>query len=71
MKAQALANVVTRLAMFFLLSAGLLAAQNHDSAAISKLLTQARSHAALANEDAIALESFTRSNVQWSTHAAE
>ena len=72
MKPQALANVVTGIAAFLLLlSASLLAAQSHDSAAISKLLTQVKNHAALANEDAVTLESFTRSGVHWSTHAAQ
>ncbi len=71
MKPQAFAKVVIRPAMLFLLSAGLLVAQNKDSAAISKLLTQVKTHAALANDDASTLDSFTRSGVDWSTHGSQ
>ncbi len=72
MKMQAFAKVVPRLTMlFFLLSAGLLAAQNRDSAAISKLLNQVKSHAALADDDAATLESLTRTGVHWSTHGTQ
>ena len=69
MKPQAFAKVIPGLAIvFFLLSAGLLAAQNKDSAAISKLLTQVKNHAALASDDAATLDSYARSRLDPSTH---
>ena len=71
MKPQAFTMVATRLAMLFLLSAGLLVAQNKDSAAISELLTQVKTHASLANDDAATLDSFTRSGVEWTTHGSQ
>jgi hypothetical protein len=72
MKSTAIANAIAKIAVVILLwPAGLLAAQNADSAAISKLLVQVKHHAALANDDAATLESYTRSNVSWKTHAKQ
>ncbi len=63
-------NIVLRIAILaLLLPVGLLAAQNPDSEAISKLLNQVKSHAAMASDDAATLESFTRSDLSWESHA--
>jgi hypothetical protein len=43
-------------------------AQVADSNAISDLLKEAKSHAVLAEEDAITLESYTRSRISWQSH---
>ena len=42
-----------------------LAAQKADSPEISRLLREAKSHAALAEDDAITLESYTNSTMSW------
>lgn len=44
-------------------------AQNADSAHINQLLTEAEHFATLASRDGEDLESFTRSNLQWESHA--
>jgi len=44
-------------------------AQNQDSAAISKLLHEARTYAVQADSDSAELESFTNSKLTWQTHA--
>lgn len=44
-------------------------AQNPDSQAISDLLSQARQHAVLAEDDAVTLASYTNSRLSWQTHA--
>ena len=44
-------------------------AQSGDSEEISNLLSQAKSHAALADDDAGKLESYTRSKLNWRSHA--
>ncbi|SPE29843.1 hypothetical protein SBA5_720014 [Candidatus Sulfotelmatomonas gaucii] len=49
----------------------MLAAQNPDSTTISKLLEDVKSHAALADDDAHTLASYTRSNVGWQTHGTQ
>lgn len=54
-----------------LLPAGTLAAQNPDSAAVSKLLQEVKSHAAEADEDAHELASYTLSDLGWQTHAKQ
>lgn len=46
-----------------------LAAQTNDSAEISALLAQAKTHATLAADDAATLQSYTNSNLNWQTHA--
>ena len=45
-------------------------AQTADSEQLSKLLSQARVQARLADRDAETLESYTRSKVRWESHAA-
>lgn len=47
----------------------MLTAQSLDSEEISKLLSTARTHAVLAEDDAATLESFTKSKLAWRTHA--
>lgn len=44
-------------------------AQSKDSEQISNLLAQAKSHAVLADHDAGTLESYTRSKLNWRSHA--
>ena len=69
MKSLTFLTTISRLAILaLLLPAGMLAAQNPDSSAISKLLEEVKSHAALADEDAHTLASFTRSNLHWLSH---
>ena len=46
-------------------------AQNRDSAAISKLLHEARTYAVQADSDAAELESFTNSRLSWHSHAQQ
>lgn len=60
---------ISRLAILALLvPVSMLAAQNPDSPAISKLLEEVKSHAALADADAHTLASYTLSDVGWRTH---
>jgi hypothetical protein len=46
-------------------------AQTADSEKISSLLTQAKSQAVFAEDDASTLESYTRSTMAWQSHAAQ
>jgi len=46
-----------------------LAAQTPDSEEITKLLSEAKTHAILAEDDAATLHSYTRSGLAWQTHA--
>lgn len=57
--------------MLFLAPVGMLAAQQADSAAISKLLPEVKLHAANAERDADTLESYTRNTLNWESHAAQ
>lgn len=58
------------LAMLALLApARVASAQNPDSAAVTQLLDEVKTHAALADDDAHTLYSYTRSKVHWSSHA--
>lgn len=57
--------------MLFLAPAGMLAAQQGDSAAISNLLPEVKLHAANAERDADTLEGYTRNTLHWETHAAQ
>ena len=57
--------------LFVLAPAGTLAAQQSDSAAISKLLPEVKLHAANAERDADTLESYTRNTLHWESHAAQ
>ena len=65
-------NIVVRIAILaLLLPVAMLAAQNQDSEAISKLLDQVKSHAAQASDDAATLESYTRSTLSWQSHGMQ
>ncbi len=65
-------NIVLRTAILaLLLPVGLLAAQNPDSKAISNLLDQVKSHAALASSDAAMLTGYTRSAVAPESHGEQ
>jgi hypothetical protein len=55
----------------FILGSTLSMAQSTDSAEINSLLSQAKSHAVLAADDAAALESFTHSQLGWQAHASK
>jgi uncharacterized membrane protein YccC len=58
-----------RTAIFaLLLPASLLAAQNPDSPAVNQLLTQVKSHAMLADDDAATLSSYLNSRMHWKSH---
>ncbi|MDE3200510.1 MAG: hypothetical protein KGN79_06265 [Acidobacteriota bacterium] len=46
-------------------------AQSNDSARINDLLKNVKSHAALATHDAEMLQSFTRSDLSWQSHAIQ
>jgi DNA repair ATPase RecN len=46
-------------------------AQNTDSAKISSLLSEAQHHAMLLDDDAATLQSYTRSNFHWKSHAQQ
>ena len=59
------------LALLLVLASPAIKAQTADSEEISKLLTQAEDHAALAADDAATLESYTRSSVSWQAHSAK
>ena len=62
------ASSIARIAILaLLLPAGLLAAANPDSAAISKLLQSAKAHATAADSDADTLVTYSRSGVSWLT----
>lgn len=74
MKPQSPARILGVLALFaFLLtpSARLAFAQAADSEEISQLLSQAKSHAVLAADDAATLESYTHSKLSWQSHNAK
>jgi hypothetical protein len=58
-------------ALVLLIPIGRIAAQNQDSAEITKLLNDVRNHAALAEDDANTLESFTRSKLHSRTHSTQ
>ncbi len=46
-------------------------ASTADSAEVSQLLSEAKSHAVELNHDASEMESFTRSNLSWESHAGQ
>ena len=58
-------------ALLTLLAPAGVGAQNPDSAAISQLLEQVKSHVVQADDDAGTLATFTRSKTHWRTHAAQ
>jgi hypothetical protein len=59
------------LALLLVFASPVTRAQTADSEEISKLLTQAESHATLAADDAATLESYTRSRLTWQSHTAK
>jgi wobble nucleotide-excising tRNase len=70
MNSKMITSTITWIAIVaLLLSVGRLAAQTADSEAITKLLMQVKVHAAEADNDANTLESYTRGNIHWQTHA--
>lgn len=70
MKPVQVINVLFEIALLALiLPACSLAAQNPDSAAISKLLSNVKAHAALADDDASALAAHARSNLESPAHS--
>ena len=72
MKSLTFLTTISRLAVLtLLLPVSMSTAQNPDSAAVSKLLEQVKSHAAWADDDAHNLASFTLSNLDWSTHSRQ
>ncbi len=62
---------IAALALLLMIGSPLLRAQTTDSEQISKLFTDARSYALLAETDADRLDSYTRSSLAWQTHAAQ
>lgn len=71
MNPKSMMAAITRIAIVaLLLPVGMLAAQT-DSDAISKLLVQVRTHAAEASDDATTLESYTRGNLHYQSHATQ
>ena len=46
-------------------------AQKADSAEISNLLSEAQHHAVLLDDDAVTLQSYTRSKLHWKSHAQQ
>lgn len=71
MKPKSIMSAITRIALVaLLLPVGTLAAQV-DSQAISKLLVQVKTHAAEASDDADTLESYTRGNMHYQSHATQ
>lgn len=72
MKSLSFVTTIARLAVLaLLLPAGMLAAQNSDSANVSRLLNEVRSHAALADDDAHTLASYALADIHWRTHGAK
>ncbi len=67
------AKMLKGAALFALLLSSplILSAQKADSAQISKLFTEIKEHATLAEDDAALLDSYTRSNVDWKLHAGK
>jgi hypothetical protein len=53
------------------MSSPIVRAQSNDSAAISKLLSEAKSHAVQAEEHAATLKSYTTSGLSWESHASQ
>jgi|SRR5580704_1310964 hypothetical protein len=64
-------GVPAAMALIMALAPSTISAQSGDSERISDLLLEARSHAMLANDYASTLESYSRSNLQWKSHAVK
>jgi len=58
-------------ALFLVIKGPVAVAQNADSANISSLLLEAQHHATLLDDDAATLQSYTRSKLNWKTHAQQ
>lgn len=72
MRPQTIVSTITRIAcLAFLMPVGILMAQNPDSTAVSEQMEQVKSHAARAEDEAGTLESYTRSDLHWRTHATQ
>jgi hypothetical protein len=62
-------GALAALALVFAVNSKAMPPPTPDSEQISKLLVEAKSHAVLAEDDAAALEAFTRSKLSWEAHA--
>jgi hypothetical protein len=62
-------GVPVAMALIVAMAPSTISAQSGDSERIADLLLEARSHAMLADDDASTLESYSRSNLQWKSHA--
>ena len=74
MKAQSIHRIlvgITALAWVLLIGSPCVWAQKADSEHISSLLTEAKTYAVQAEDDSATLESFTRSNLEWRSHAVK
>ncbi len=74
MKAQSIHRTlmgIAAIALVLLIGSPYVAAQKADSEEISNLLTQSKTHAVQAEDDSATLESFTRSGLEWRSHAAK
>ena len=58
-------------ALFLVIKGPVAVAQNADSAEISSLLSEAQHHAALLDDDADQLVGYTRSKLNWKSHAQQ
>ncbi len=61
--------MVAVMAIAFTLGVRALPAQSQDSEKISRLLSLAKSQAALLEEDALLLDSYTKSTISWKSHS--
>lgn len=66
-----IAEALVVVAFITVMSSPIARAQSNDSAAISKLLSEAKSHAVQAEEHAATLKSYTTSGLSWESHASE
>lgn len=74
MKAQSIHRIlvgITALALVLLIGSPYVVAQKADSEKISGLLTEAKTYAVQAEDDSATLESFTRSNLEFRSHAVK
>ncbi len=58
-------------ALFLVIKGPVAVAQNADSAEISSLMSDAQHHAVLLDDDASTLQSYTRSKLNWKSHAQQ
>ncbi len=73
MQPRSILKTVARMAILTLMipMASIATGQTADSAAITSLLSQVKTHAALADDDAATLVSYSRSNLSWRSHATK